>query len=168
MLEKLLSEEFWQTVGTLIARTSIIIPVLIAFILGMIVQRFLDSREIRGLKADKNAAETRLKLAQDKQEDFTAPVQILNSPKLEEDVAVLQAEMVQIKEALPPSVFNQLDQVAARSAFFASTARALSEANTVLGSTLSYPSFSQTLRTKRGQAILAPHPAPRSIGPARA
>jgi hypothetical protein len=58
-----------------------IIPLLL--VVGFLVWRirgWLDDREMRGLKVDKDAAETRLKLAEDKQKVFTAPVQILNSP----------------------------------------------------------------------------------------
>jgi hypothetical protein len=155
MIEKLFTDEFWQTLGTLIARhPSIIILGLFLFVLGVIIQRWLDGREIRGLKADKDAAETRLKLAQDEQKAFTEPVQMLNSPKLEEDVAVLKAEMVQIKGALPQSIFNRLDQVAATTAIVTSTARALSEANSVLGSTLSWSSHSPTHRSDPPAGVL--------------
>ena len=72
MIDKL--NEIWQTLGALIARHPSV--AIIFFLLGGIIQQWLDGREIRGLKAenkrlraDKDATESRLKLAQDEQSD---------------------------------------------------------------------------------------------------
>jgi hypothetical protein len=75
MIDKL--NEIWQTLGALIARhPSVAILLLFLLLLGGNIQRWLDGREIRGLKAenkrlraDKVATESRLKLAQDGQSD---------------------------------------------------------------------------------------------------
>ena len=75
MIDKL--NEIWQTLGALIARhPSVAILLLFLLLLGGNIQRSLDGREIRGLKAenkrlraDKDATESRLKLAQDEQSD---------------------------------------------------------------------------------------------------
>jgi len=137
-MDKLFTDEFWQTLGALIASNpSIIILLLVVFIAALFIQRWVDSGEIRGLKAGKDAADTRLKLAQDEQKAVTTPVEILNNTKLEAEVAALKTEVAQIKGVLPPSVITQLDKVASTTALVTSTARTLSEANTVLGSTLS-------------------------------
>jgi hypothetical protein len=132
------TDEFWQTLGGLIAsRPSIIVLVLVVFVVGLVIQRWVDGGEIRGLKAAKDAAETRLNLAQDEQKAVTAPVEILNNTKLETEVAALRMEVAQIKGVLPPSVITQLDKVASTVVVVTSATRTLSEANTVLGSTLS-------------------------------
>ena len=73
MIDKL--DEIWQTLGALIARhPSVAILLIFLLLLGGNIQRWLDGREIRGLKAenkrlraDKDATESRLKLAQDEQ-----------------------------------------------------------------------------------------------------
>ena len=90
MIDKL--NEIWQTLGALIARhPSVAILLLFLLLLGGNIQRWLDGREIRGLKAenkrlrtDKDAKESRLKLAQDEQSD--PPLQQLapktNIPRL--------------------------------------------------------------------------------------
>ena len=75
MIDKL--DEIWQTLGALIARhPSVAILLIFLLLLGGNIQRWLDGREIRGLKAenkrlrtDKDATESRLKLAQDEQSD---------------------------------------------------------------------------------------------------
>jgi hypothetical protein len=145
-MDKALTDEFWQTLGALISRhPPVIILLLVVFGLGWIIKGWVDGREIRGLKAenrgleaDKNAADTRLKLAQEEQKVVTAQLGILepNSKKLETEFAALKVEVAQMKAVLP-----QLDRVATTTAMVTSTARALSEANTVLGSTLSSPAF---------------------------
>ena len=75
MIDKL--NEIWQTLGALIARHPSV-AILLSFLLlvGGNIQRWLDGREIRSLKAenkrlkaDKDATESRLKLAQDEQSD---------------------------------------------------------------------------------------------------
>ena len=155
MIDKLFTNEIWQTFGALIARhPSVIILLVVVFGLGWTIKSWLDGREIRGLRAENHAKESRLKLAQDEQKAFTAPLQILNSPKLEEDVAVLKTEVAQIKAVIPPSILNQLDKVAATTAIVTSTARVLSTANAVLGSTLSRPSASPTLRSDPPSATI--------------
>jgi hypothetical protein len=137
-MDKLFTDEFWQNLGALIARhPSVIILLLVLFGLGMIIQRWLNGREITGLKAENSTLEARLKLAEDKQKAVTAPVEILENTKLKEEVAALQTEVAQIKVALPQSVLNQVIQVANTSAVVVNTVRVLSEANTDLGSTLS-------------------------------
>ena len=90
MIDKL--DEIWQTLGALIARhPSVAILLVFLLLLGGNIQRWLDGREIRGLKAenkrlrtDKDAKESRLKLAQDEQSD--PPLQQLapktNIPRL--------------------------------------------------------------------------------------
>jgi hypothetical protein len=138
VIDKLLTDEFWQSLGALISRhPAVIILLIVVFFLGLIITRWVDSREIRGLKAEKDAAETRLKLAEDKQKAVTPSIEILNKTKLEEDVAQLKIEVAQIKGALPQSVITQVDKVVATTAIVTSTARVLSEANTVLGAALS-------------------------------
>jgi hypothetical protein len=97
MINKLFTHEIWQTLGALIARhPSLTMLLLFLLLLGGIIQQWLDRREIRGLKAetkglraDKDATESRLKLAQDEQKAVTSPVEILrpNSTKLEAEVA---------------------------------------------------------------------------------
>jgi hypothetical protein len=75
MIDKL--NEIWQTLGALIAsHPSVAILLLFLLLLGGNIQRWLDGREIRSLKAenkrlraDKDAMESRLKLAQDEQSD---------------------------------------------------------------------------------------------------
>ena len=75
MINKL--NEIWQTLGALSARhSSVVILLLFLLLLGGNIQRWLDGREIRSLKAeskrlraDKDATESRLKLAQDEQSD---------------------------------------------------------------------------------------------------
>jgi hypothetical protein len=164
MINKLFTHEIWQTLGALIARhPSLTMLLLFLLLLGGIIQQWLDRREIRGLKAetkglrvDKDATESRLKLAQDEQKAVTSPVEILrpNSTKLEAEVAALMSEVAQIKGALPQSIFNQLDKVAATTAIVTSTARDLSKANAVLGSTLSRPSASPALRSDPPSATI--------------
>jgi hypothetical protein len=61
----------------------------------------------------------------------------LNDTKLETEVAALKMEVAQIKGVLPPSVITQLDKVASTVVIVTNATRTLSEANTVLGSTLS-------------------------------
>ena len=77
MINKLFTHEIWQTLGALIARHPTIL-LLFLVLLGGIIQQWLDGREIRGLKAenkrlraDKDATESRLKLAQDEQKAGT-------------------------------------------------------------------------------------------------
>jgi hypothetical protein len=140
-MDKIFTDEFWQTLGALISRhPSVIILLLVAFILGSMFTRWLDGREVRGLKAEKDAVEARLKLAQEEQKAVTPSIEILNTTKLEEDVAVLKTEVAQIRGViLPQSVITQLDKVAATTAMVTSTVRVLSEANTVLKATLTPP-----------------------------
>jgi hypothetical protein len=65
MMDKLFTDEFWRTLGELIASNpSIIVLLIVVFVLGLIIQRWADGGEIRGLKAENNAAERQLKLAQ--------------------------------------------------------------------------------------------------------
>ena len=79
MIDKL--NEIWQTLGALIARHPLVaILLLFLLLLGGNIQRWLDGREIRGLKAetkglraDKDATESRLKLAQDEQKAVAPP-----------------------------------------------------------------------------------------------
>jgi hypothetical protein len=78
MIDKL--NEIWQTLGSLIARhPSVAILLIFLLLLGGNIQRWLDGREIIGLKAenkrlraDKDATESRLKLAQDEQKAVTS------------------------------------------------------------------------------------------------
>src|SRR5437588_8780652 len=124
MMDKLFTDEFWRTLGELIASNpSIIVLLIVVFVLGLIIQRWVDGGEIRGLKAENNAAERQIKLAQDDQKAVTAPVEILESTKLKEEVAALQTEVAQIKVALPQSVLNQVIQVANTSAVVVNTVR---------------------------------------------
>ena len=136
MIENLFTVEFWQSQAAVVwGAWAIIIPLLlIVGSLGWTIKGWLDGREIRGLKAENDAAETRLKLAQDEQKVVTAQLGILepNSKKLETEFAALKVEVAQMKAVLP-----QLDRVATTTAMVTGTARALSEANTVLGATLS-------------------------------
>jgi hypothetical protein len=68
MIDKL--DEIWQTLGALIARhPSVAILLIFLLLLGGNIQRWLDGREIRGLKAEnkrlrteKDATESRLKV----------------------------------------------------------------------------------------------------------
>ena len=79
MIDKL--NEIWQTLGALIARhPSVAILLIFLLLVGGNIQRWLDGREIRGLKAenkrlrtDKDATESRLKLAQDEQKAVAPP-----------------------------------------------------------------------------------------------
>ena len=162
MINKLFTHEIWQTLGALIARHPTIL-LLFLVLLGGIIQQWLDGREIRGLKAetkglraDNDATESRLKLAQDEQKAVTSPVEILkpNSTKLEAEVAALRSEVAQINGVLPQSIFNQLDKVATTTAIVTSTARVLSTANAVLGSTLSRPSASPASRSDPPSATI--------------
>ena len=137
-MDKLFTDEFWQNLGALIAsHPSIIVLLVVVFVAALLIQRWVDSGEIRGLKAEKDAAESRLKLAQEEQKAVTAPVKILNDTKLEAEVAALKTEVAQIKGALPPSVITQLDKIASTVVIVTNATRTLSQANTVLGSTLS-------------------------------
>jgi hypothetical protein len=149
VMDKVFTEEFWQTLGALISRDPLVIVLLlVAFILGFLIRGWLDGREIRGLaaenrglEADRKAAATRLKLAQEEQKAVTPPIETLNKTKLEEDVALLKTEIAQIKVVLPQSIITQLDKVAATTAIVTSTVRVLSETNNALGTILSTGSY---------------------------
>ena len=81
-MEKLLTPEFWQTV--LVTAPWVIPLLLVAGVVGYMIKAALDGREIRGLKAENNAAEKQLALAQDEQKAVTAQAEILklNASKL--------------------------------------------------------------------------------------
>jgi peptidoglycan hydrolase CwlO-like protein len=127
---------------------------------GWIVERSEDLGENDGLKADKNAVESRLKLAQEEQKGVTAQLQILgpDSKKLQAEVTVLAMEVYRIKAVLDGrerEIVPQAAKVVESSAALVDTARALSEANTVLGSTLSSPlSASLSLRPEAPSVTL--------------
>jgi hypothetical protein len=145
MWQQLFTPEFWQSLpGVALRAWVIIIPLLlIAGYVGWTIKAWVDGREIRGLRAEINTADHQLKLAQSEQKAVTKPIEILNKTKLEDDVAALSTKVAQIESLIPQSLFsqlnNQLGRVASTTAMVTSTARVLSEANTVLGSTLSSP-----------------------------
>jgi hypothetical protein len=161
VIDQLLTVEFWQSLpGVALRAWAIIIPLLlIAGYVGWTIKGWLDGREIRGLRAEINTADRQLKLAQDEQKAVTAPVEILNNTKLEDDVAALTTKVAQIESLIPQSLFsqlnNQLVRVASTTAVVTSTARELSEANTALGITLSPPSASLTLTSEPPSVTLS-------------
>jgi hypothetical protein len=99
-------------------------------------------------------------LAQEEQKGVTAQLQILgpDSKKLQAEVAVLAMEVYRIKAVLDGrerEIVPQAAKVVESSAALVDTARALSEANTVLGSTLSSPlSASLSLRPEAPSVTL--------------
>jgi hypothetical protein len=121
----------------------------------------LDDGEIRGLKAGKDAAETLLKLVQEKEKVVTEQVEISNqrSTKVAAEVAALRREVVQVKALLPQSIVTQVDQVASTSATMLSTTRVLLEANNALRNTLSPPSASPTLSSETPSVGICRGPA---------
>ena len=143
-MDRLLAPEFWETLGRVVRELPfIIIPLLlIAGFLGWKMKSAQDDGEIRALKADKEAAETRLKLAQDKQETVTMRLKELEplariSPSA---IAELQMKFAQMKSSLPERVkailLPELDKIAGNSAVVATSVHNLSAANLEVGAAL--------------------------------
>jgi len=99
----------------------------LAIIITIIV-RWAYSREIAGLKQEKNVKDAQLGMARDRQETMTAQIDTLKS-----DVLKLQSEVLALK---PSTTSYQFDAISNTSSRVATTVTNLSEANNALGHTL--------------------------------
>lgn len=133
-MEKLFTVEFWQAQSAVVMAAPWVIVPLLLFVgfLGWKVKAVLDDGEMRGLKAETNAAKGQLELAQNKQQVVTD-----QTTKLQAQIDKLTDEVSQIRASLPQVTAPQLDKVANTAVEVGTTIHVLNEANTALGTTLS-------------------------------
>jgi hypothetical protein len=128
----------------------VIVPLLLVCVfVGWRAKGAQDDGEIRGLKAenkglgvDKEAAETRLKLAQDKQQATTRQLEVLEpfARKSESEIAALKIKVAQIESELSERVkailLPELEKIASNNTVVATSVHNLSAANLEVGAAL--------------------------------
>ena len=150
-MEELFTPEFWAAQSAVVLKAPwVIVPLLlIAGVIGSTINGWRYGREIKGLRAEndvlKAGAEVlkqRFNLAHDEQERFKDQIdqQRANSAKLEREIDDLKKELAKATVRVPAVALlhldKQLDKVANASAAMTTTVNDLSDANSVLGSTL--------------------------------
>lgn len=130
-MDQVLTTQFWHDQWNVVMSAPwLIIPLLlIAFIAGRRHQKSIDDGEVRGYRADKTVAETRLDLAHDKYETVVQQVAELKTKVSDQDTVIAGLQ----NQAAPPARVNEL---AFSNNEIKNLLTSLSTATTNLGATL--------------------------------
>lgn len=140
----------------------LLVIIVIAVILGLMLQSWVDGREIRGLKAenrgleaDKKATETLLQLAHHKQEAVTAQLQALGPLTRTNlaEIAELKVKVDRLESSTQAAILPQLEKAAHTSVVVTTSVRNVLAANLAVGEILTSPPGKLNLITDfpRGQ-----------------
>jgi septal ring factor EnvC (AmiA/AmiB activator) len=127
-MEQLFTGQFWHDQWIVIMSAPwLIIPLLlVAFVIGTWLQRYIDGREIRGLNAENKALEKQFNLATQDQSTVTKEI-----AKFGSELEQLKTEIAQLRDAHP-----QIETLSNAIASIGKRLDVVSQANSALGQTL--------------------------------